>query len=127
MLAEIENELNGPANAYTYVNEVLKRARDTNGSAVPANWSGLSQDEFRNAIMKEYHFELLGEGQDFFISRRRGFDYFKTNYIDAHNTRADKSFDIIYPVDDKVMLFPIPSSEIETNQQINGSDQNPGY
>jgi len=127
MLAEIENELNGPANAYPYVNEVLKRARDTNNSAVPADWSGLSQDDFRSAIMKEYHFELLAEGQDFFVSRRRGFDFFKTNYIDVHNARADKPFDIIYPEDPKVMLFPIPSSEIETNENINGSDQNPGY
>ncbi len=127
MLAEIENELNGPANAYTYVNEVLTRARNTASSAEPANWSGLSQVDFRGAIMKEYHYELLAEGQDFFVGHRRGYDFFKTNYIDVHNTRNDKGFDITYPDNNKVMLFPIPSVEIDTNQKISGTDQNPGY
>lgn len=127
MLAEIENELNGPTNAYPYVNEVLTRARNTGGALEPANWSGLSQEEFRAAIMKEYHFELLAEGQDWFVGHRRGYDFFKTNYIDVHNNRNDKGFDIVYPDNEKVMLFPIPSVEIDTNQEINGSNQNPGY
>ena len=127
MLAEIENEMNGPTGAYKYVNEVLLRARNTASSAVPANWSGLSQDAFRSAIMKEYHFELLGEGQDFFVGHRRGYDFFKTNYIDVHNARNDKAFDIVYPDNSKVMLFPIPSVEIDTNEKISGTDQNPGY
>lgn len=128
MLAEIENELGMSAQAHAHVNEVLTRARNTGGgTAEPANWSGLSQDEFRTAIMKEYTFELFAEGQDFFNGRRRGYDFFKTNYIDVHNARNDKPFDIVYPDNSKAMLLPIPSVEIETNQEISTSDQNPGY
>jgi hypothetical protein len=128
MLAEIENELNGPANAYKYVNEVLTRARNSGtGVTEPANWSGLSQDDFRAAIMKEYHFELLGEGHDFFVGHRRGYDFFKTNYIDVHNARNDKGFDPVFPENESVMLLPIPSDEIGANREISISDQNPGY
>ncbi|RXP44527.1 RagB/SusD family nutrient uptake outer membrane protein [Lutibacter sp. HS1-25] len=127
MLAEIENELNGPANAYKYVNEVLARARNTGNSVQPADWSGLSQEEFRSAIMKEYQFELLAEGQDWFNNRRRGYDYFKQNIIDPHNARNEKAFDIVYPDNNKTMLMPIPGSEINANQQISAADQNPGY
>ena len=128
MLAEIENELGMNAAAHGHVNEVLARARATEGGTVePADWAGLSQDDFRTAIMKEYTFELLAEGQDFFNGHRRGYDFFKTNYIDVHNARNDKGFDIVYPDNDKAMLLPIPSVEIDTNQEINGSDQNPGY
>jgi len=127
MLAEIENELNGPGNAFQYVNEVLARARNTGSSAQPADWSGLSQEEFRKAIMKEYQFELLAEGHDWFNNRRRGYDYFKQNIIIPHNARNEKGYDIVYPDDAKTMLMPIPSSEINSNYLISGSDQNPGY
>jgi len=132
MLAEIENELHGPANAYQYVNEVLARARNTANPPVaePADWSGLSQDEFREKIMREYHFELLGEGDDWFVAHRRGYDFFKTHYIDVHNARIaqdNKPYDVEYPDNTKVMLMPIPSVEINANQEISASDQNPGY
>lgn len=127
MLAEIENELKGPGNAYQYVNEVLTRARNTGASAQPADWSGLSQDDFRIAIMKEYQFELLAEGQDWFNNRRRGYDYFKQYIIENHNARNEKGYDIVYPDDSKTMLIPIPSSEINSNFLISTSDQNPGY
>jgi len=128
MLAEIENELNGPTSAYQYVNEVLTRARNSgNGVTEPANWFGLNQDEFRAAIMKEYHFELLGEGQDFFVGHRRGYDFFKVNYIDVHNARIDRGFDPVFPDDQSVMLIPIPGVEIDTNREITAADQNPGY
>lgn len=127
MLAEIENELNGPAGAYKYVNEVLARARNTGGTTQPSDWSGLGQEEFRAAIMKEYHFELLAEGQDWYTGHRRGYDFFRTNYIDVHNARNEKGFDPVLPDDPKAMLLPIPSEEINTNQKITGADQNPGY
>jgi hypothetical protein len=77
--------------------------------------------------MKEYQFELLAEGHDWFNNHRRGYNYFKENMIDAHNDRNDKGFDIVYPSDEKVMLIPIPSTEIISNQLINAADQNPGY
>lgn len=133
MLAEIENELNGPDNAYQYVNQVLARARvsaDT-PSAEPADWSGLSKDEFREAIMAEYNFELLGECHDWFNVRRRGYDYYKTHVIDAHNNCPvydfSKSRDVIFPDNSRIMLCPIPSSEITANPSVTAEDQNFGY
>ena len=63
MLAEITNELNGPtAEAYGYVNEVLARARNTAAgtSVEPADFAGLSQEEFRTRIMRERQYEMLG-------------------------------------------------------------------
>ena len=79
MLAEIENELNGPANAYQYVNPVLTRARSsvTPAAVQPANWTGMNQAQFRARIMKERQYELLAEGHDWFDTRRRGYENFK--------------------------------------------------
>ena len=38
--------------------------------------------------MKEYQFELIGEGHDWFNNRRRGYNYFLDNIIIPHNTAA---------------------------------------
>ncbi|MFA8436875.1 MAG: RagB/SusD family nutrient uptake outer membrane protein [Marinifilaceae bacterium] len=133
MLAEIENELNGPDNAYQYVNEVLARARQSadTPSSEPANWSGMTQEQFREAIMAEYNYELLGEGHDWFNVRRRGYEYFKTHVIDVHNNTAaydfSKSRDVEYIDNERTMLFPIPGSEITSNPNVSAADQNLGY
>lgn len=133
MLAEIENELNGPDNAYAYVNEVLARARQSAdvASDEPADWSGLTQDEFRSAIMYEYRYELLGEGHEWFNERRRGYEYFKANVIDVHNSNPNYDFsvkrDYELPDDARNMLMPVPQSELTANPNINADNQNPGY
>ena len=129
MLAEIENELNGPTDAYKYVNEVLTRARNTptGVAAQPANWSGLTQDEFRKRIMRERQYELLGENHEFFDTRRRGYEYFLEEVVETHNTATKGNRDFVYPVSVKNMLLPIPSNEISGNQKITQADQNPGY
>lgn len=139
MLAEIENELHGPGNAYKYVNEVMDRARDANGNGrtdmgetVPANWSGMAQDEFRQRIMQERRFELLGETHEFYDLRRRGVTYLKA-YLQHHNTHPlfNATNDFLYPTDDasvkRLLLMPIPSDEINSNRLITPSDQNQGY
>ncbi len=133
MLAEIENEINGPANAYQYVNEVLARARQSGDTGVdPADWSGMTQENFRQRIMKEYQFELLGEGEDFYRVRRRGWEYFKTNVVDAHNNFQDYDFDkwnydVILDENPRSMIMPVPQTEIIANPYINQEDQNLGY
>jgi hypothetical protein len=133
MLAEIENELNGPNNAYKYVNEVLARARIAGGvvSDQPADWTGLNQSSFRDKIMNEYQFELLGEGHDWFNVRRRGYALFKMNVIDAHNNHKlydfTKQRDVRYPDNERIMVMPIPEDEINANPKISASDQNSGY
>lgn len=57
MAAEVENELNGPVAAYQYINAVRARAYD---SEQPL--SGLSQQQFREALYDERKWELAGEG-----------------------------------------------------------------
>jgi len=137
MLGEIENELGQTSTAITRVNEVLQRARNSYdptvgpgaGSTEPADWSGLSQEEFRIAIMKEYRFELLAEGHDFYNNRRRGWDWFRVNIIEFHNNYPvfKNNVDIKYPVDPKIMLLPFPTSEINANNMISNEDQNSGW
>jgi hypothetical protein len=130
MLAEIENELNGPGNAYQYVNEVLARARNTaNGPVIePADWSGMDQDMFRTRILRERQYELLGENHEWFDTRRRGYEYFLEEVIETHNNFPNLgNRDLIYPVSVKNMLLPIPSTELSNNTEISQADQNPGY
>ncbi|TMM29070.1 RagB/SusD family nutrient uptake outer membrane protein [Polaribacter aestuariivivens] len=131
MLAEIENEINGPANAYQYVNEVLARARNTeNGTTTePADFSGLTQDEFRSRILRERQYEMLAEGHEFYDTRRRGYKYFLEEVVTIHNNYPtfDPRKDFVYPISIKNMLLPIPSIEFSGNRAISVADQNPGY
>ncbi|MCU4174408.1 RagB/SusD family nutrient uptake outer membrane protein [Carboxylicivirga sp. N1Y90] len=133
MLAEIENELNGPDNAYQYVNLVLERARNSGdvSSTEPADWSGLTQEQFRADIMFEYRYELLGEGHEWFNDRRRGYEYFKTNVIDVHNNHSGYDFsvirDVFLPDNERNIYMPIPQAEITSNPNVTQADQNPGY
>lgn len=134
MMAEIENELNGPEKAYTFVNQVLARARDTNGDGIsdaaqPADWSGLTQEAFRLRIMRERQYELLSEGQEWFDTRRRGYQYFLDEVVEIHNNHPtfQKATDFVYPESKKNMLLPLPLTEISGNQAITPAEQNPGY
>ena len=142
MLAEAENEVRGPAGAYKYVNEVLKRARyltATTNASTPADWSGMTQDEFRKRIMDERRYELIGELHEFMDVRRRGIEYLRAAAI-GHNTHAPNvkmmvgnppPFEYIIPTDEatlgKGMLMPIPNTEINSNRLITIKDQNFGY
>lgn len=126
--AEVENEINGPSSAYTYVNKVLKRARTTaTGTTLqPADWDATSvptQEEFRYRIMKEREYELNGEGHEWFDMRRRGLDYFQ-NEIDHHNAAvnfysSEGNKDFIFSNIETQMTFPIPLAELSGNNLIN--------
>ncbi|MCO5286379.1 MAG: RagB/SusD family nutrient uptake outer membrane protein [Chitinophagaceae bacterium] len=132
-LAEAENEINGPDNAYQYVNEVLNRARTSisPASVEPQDYSGMTQEEFRTRIMLERRYELMGEVHLWYDTRRRGQDYL-FNFFTQHNNFSlngglNLSFDYKYNLDAKYLLLPIPSSEINNNTAMTPSDQNPGY
>ncbi len=139
LLAEAENEVNGPASAYTFVNELMKRAREcvSPPAAEPANWAGMTQEQFRERIMQERRFELLGEQHEFYDLRRRGPE-FLLDYIKKHNAHPTNNFkassssysDIQYPETmefvTKAMLLPFPQTEIDSNNMISDEDQNPG-
>ena len=128
--AEVENELNGPTNAYQYVNQVLGRARNTaTGTTVePADWNATSvtdQDTFRARIMKERDYELCGEGHEWYDVRRRGVNYLQ-EVVDYHNAAVNfynssggNTGDFILENVENEMTFPIPLSEITGNNLIN--------
>ena len=116
MLAEISNELSKDAEAIGYVEEVLNRV----GLTPHISYLG-GKESFRDAIMREYRFELLGEGEDSHNNRRRGYDYFLSNTILAHNNNPNKSsqYDLTLNTDEnKVMKLPIPLEEVTTNNLI---------
>ena len=115
MLSEISNELQN-GKEITYVSEVLDRV----GLTPHVGYSG-GQDSFRTAIMKEYQFELIGEGHDWFNNRRRGYNYFLNTIINPHNTAASfkGSVDVLHATDETiVMSIPIAVAEINANNEI---------
>ena len=115
MLAEISNELNN-GEQLGYINELLSRV----GMTPQMGYYG-SQDEFRNAVMYEYRFEVLGEGEDAHNNRRRGFDYFLNNTILFHNYNPlhNPAVDLTLSEDEsQVMNLLIPLVEINSNNLI---------
>jgi hypothetical protein len=148
LMADVENELGNKDKAVDYINKVLTRART---SATPASVNpknvllGIVKEDLRNKIFLERLFELAGEPENFFDTRRRGVDYFKMIVNISNNHNITKAFidyaaangnvtnfrDRLLPVTQELLqrnlLLPIPTDEINTNDGINESDQNPGY
>lgn len=105
-IAEAINEQRGPSEAYQYVNQVRARA------GVPA-WNGLTQDEFRDAILDERGRELFCEGHRRQDLVRHG------KFIERAVERGATS------ASPRHVLFPIPAEVIlEGGGTI---EQNPGY
>jgi len=118
MAAEAENELNGPANAYVYVNEVRKRAFDPDKP-----WSGMTQDSFREAIRDERKFELAAEGHRKMDLIRWGIllDVVKSVQHRPFNNPAAN-------IQEKHLLLPIPQQELLLNPNLLITDPtNNGY
>jgi hypothetical protein len=118
--AETLNELGRTGEAYQYVNQVRARA---GLGALPA---GLSQAQFREAVVKEQRVELAFEDKRWFQLLRTGR---AVDIMRAHGAelkayaglgrRAAAS----YNVTAQMLLFPLPIREITNN----GFSQNPGY
>ena len=74
MAAEAENEVNGPAGAYQYINQVRGRARNRDGvpGTEPADLAGLTQQQFRDAVYRERELEMAFEGEAWFDLVRQG-------------------------------------------------------
>lgn len=105
-LAEAINEQRGPADAYQYVNMVRERAG-------VSDFAGMSQSEFRSALIDESGRELYCEGSRRQTLVRQG--VLISNAIARGKTAAQAY----------MTLFPIPS-----NVMIQGNGvikQNPGY
>ena len=131
--AEAANEIGQTADAETWVNRVMARSRAggiTNGntpSAVPADFSGLSQGDFRTRILDERRLEFAYEMKRWYdiVRRKLGNEVFGPNGLESEVSTESgvgpgpKSFD---PSRD--YLLPIPQSEIIINPNLT---QNPGY
>ena len=105
--AEAMNELNKTAQAEPYLNMVRERAGLT-------ELSGLSKDNFRNAIMQERRVEFFGEGHRFFDLRRWGK---LEEYV--HDKAGKSNY-----AEPKNLYFPLPQSDRDLNP---GLKQNEGY
>ncbi len=115
MYAEANNELNNTAIAHEYINMVRKRARfngTTYGNGVP-DYSGLTKEQFRDAILKERMMEFVGEGQ-------RWFDLARTAKLQQQVPLAKPG---VTPAA-RNYLFPLPQREVDLNK---GLTQNEGY
>lgn len=116
--AEALNEVSGPSGeAYGYVNQVRARARNTpDGVNVsPADISGLSKDQFRDAVLEERRIELAFEYKRWYDQKRRGL----WDGYSAGGIEPQAGFTL--PRD---LLFPFPQLELDNSP---GIIQNPGY
>ncbi|PPL02183.1 Starch-binding associating with outer membrane [Parapedobacter indicus] len=117
MRAEALNEINGPTEeAYAMINAIRERARNRDGNNVngfPENLSGLTKEEFRDAVLNERAVELGFEGH-------RWFDLVRTKRL----VEIIKAVHPDYPVAEKHYLFPIPADELIINPNL---EQNPGW
>jgi len=114
--AEALNELNGTPNseAYWAINEIRKRARfnGTTSLLILPDLSGLSYDEFRNAILLERRWEFAMEGQRFHDLVRFG------KLIDKVTGKDNATPNSFHE------LLPIPQRERNLNSNLT---QNNGY
>lgn len=114
--AEATNELGGPSQkAYDQINAIRARA-----DLEPL--SGLSQEEFRQAIWRERYHELAYENKAYFDIQRTHmvYDLVGNRFVDAFsytNVQGTK-------FTPKYMLWAIPFDELNTNPNLT---QNPGW
>jgi hypothetical protein len=114
MYAEAENELNGPANAVSYINDIRRRAYGVANNLTAAQTA--NQATMRLAIETERRLELNMEGH-------RWFDLVRTKraveVMNAHFTKyAIKNGTNTVQISDRNTLFPIPLREIQINPKI---------
>lgn len=109
--AEALNEIE-PSNSkkYEWVNRVRERARNGVESDLP-DLNGLTQDQFRTAVLEERRFELAFENQ-------RAWDLKRRNLFLEKMRGQGKN------VEDFMILFPIPDIQTQLNPNLK---QNPGW
>jgi hypothetical protein len=114
--AEASNEVNGPTQAaYDQVNTIRTRAQ------LPP-LSGLTKDQFRQAIWKERYHELAYEDKAYFDIQRTHmvYDVINNKFGDAFSTPTEQGV----TMKQQYLLWPIPQREISTNNKLT---QNPGW
>jgi hypothetical protein len=105
--AEAENELNGPtAKAYKSLNRVRRRA------GLPDLQTGLTKDQFREAVYLDRRLEVVFEYQRWFDLIRQKDASGKSTFV-ANLQKVGKT-----NATDKHRLYPIPQSEIDNNPKL---------
>ena len=105
--AEAENELNGPtAKAYKSLNRVRRRA---GLSDLP---TGLTKDQFREAVYLDRRLEVVFEYQRWFDLIRQKDATGKSTFV-ANLQKVGKT-----NATEKHRLYPIPQSEIDNNPKL---------
>jgi tetratricopeptide (TPR) repeat protein len=117
MYAEAVNEAEGPANAYSSIDRVRARA------GLNALASGLTKDQFREAVYLEERRESPFEGHRWFDLVRTG------RAVSVMNSKVKPLSDannvgLPSPIDAHHLLLPIPSIVREMAPKVS---QNPGY
>jgi hypothetical protein len=114
MVAEAENEINGPSlNAYTALNTIRDRV-----SASPAP-TGMNQEQFRSFVLAE-------RAREFALVGIRRFDLLRWGvYLPVMNkiTSGQNSISKVRSL--KNLLLPLPLNELNSNTAIKGN--NPGW
>jgi hypothetical protein len=114
--AEASNEVSGPTTeAYTQVNAIRTRAHLT-------PLSGLTKDQFRQAIWRERYHELAYEDKAYFDIQRthQVYDPRSDKFGPATSTPTEQGVTF----KEQYYLWPIPQREISTNNKLT---QNPGW
>ncbi len=111
MYAEAINEHVGPTQAaYDAFNQVRERAFKDSSH----NVSGLTQEQFREAIIQERKFELFAELHGWF-------DYVRKGILEREMEELNSS-PIQYPttinVEEKHSVMPIPTRELDVNKNL---------
>lgn len=115
MLAEAENEANGPtAKAYEAVNQVRVRAGQ------PELPKGLTQGELRDKIRNEWRIETVLEGWRYFLLKQ----WSELDNVPAIVTQ-EKPYTVAAKYEDRFMFWPIPQAEIDKANGI--LIQDPAY
>ncbi|UZR99551.1 RagB/SusD family nutrient uptake outer membrane protein [Chondrinema litorale] len=109
----------GPnAEALEALNMIHRRAYGYDAltaSPVDLTSTGMSAEEFRDMVLKEKMYETIYEG-------KRWMDMKRIN-------KAEEIISEIKGIDmnEKMLLWPLPNSEMNYNKALSASDQNPGY
>lgn len=122
MYAEALNEVGESAKAH----EVLNRVRERAFGDTSKNYSGLSKNDFRTAILNERFLEFPIEGHRWFdlvrtgvfVQRMKEHSVYESSVAEANKT------DIGNNVKDYMVLMPIPQRELDLNPELT---QNPGW
>jgi tetratricopeptide (TPR) repeat protein len=122
MYAEALNEVGETPTALIHLNRV--RARAFNNTDY--NYAGLSQEEFRQAVLEERRLEFALEGHRWFDLVRSGrfVEVMKAHGIKEAEYAEGNKTEISANVAGHQMLYPIPQREIDLNKALT---QNLGY